>query len=44
MNYNREYQLSKEPLRMDMLIIKKEPGVEIEDEIGRIFREHNIVE
>lgn len=42
--YEQEHNLSKEPLRMDLLIIKKNKDVEIEDEIGRIFRKWNIVE
>ncbi|MCL2016129.1 MAG: hypothetical protein FWG68_07795 [Defluviitaleaceae bacterium] len=39
-----EYQLSKEALIMDILIIKKKPEVKIEKNIGKIFRGHNITE
>ena len=39
-----EYLLTQEALTMDMLIIKKEPSLEIAKNIGRIFRTHNIVE
>ena len=39
-----EYPLSKEALVIDILIIKKEPGVEIQKNIGRLFRGHNVVE
>ena len=42
--FQREYNLSKEPLRMDLLIIKKLADVRIENEIGRIFKRYNIVE
>lgn len=39
-----EYTLSKKPLQIDMLIIKNEKNVEIENKIGKIFRRYNIVE
>lgn len=39
-----EHQLSKEALRIDMLVIKKAKELEIEKNIGRIFKEHNIIE
>lgn len=39
-----EYQLSKEPLRLDVLIIRKKADVIIEKNIGRIFKGHNIIE
>lgn len=42
--FEPEHQLSKEPLRMDMLVIKKNPVAIIENEIGRIFKQHNVVE
>nr|WP_296461199.1 hypothetical protein [uncultured Acetatifactor sp.] len=42
--FEREYNLSKAPLRMDLLIIKKLADVRIENEIGRIFKRYNIVE
>ena len=44
LEFLREYNLSKEPLRMDLLIIKKLSDVPIENEIGRIFKKYNIVE
>ena len=44
LTFDPEHQLSKEPLRMDMLIIKKDPEAVIDVDIGRIFRGHNIVE
>jgi hypothetical protein len=42
--FEREYNLSKEPLRMDLLVIKKRTNIQIENEIGRIFRKYNILE
>ena len=42
--FEREHQLSSKPLAMDLLVIKKEAGVQIHKNIGRIFRRHNIVE
>jgi hypothetical protein len=44
LEYEREYNLSKEPIRMDLLIIKKLGNVEIENEIGRIFKKYNVLE
>ena len=44
LTFDPEHQLSKEPLRMDMLIIKKDPEAVIDVDIGSIFRGHNIVE
>ena len=42
--FEREYNLSKKPLQMDMLVIKKQAGSTIKNEIGKIFRGHNIIE
>ena len=39
-----EYLLSKKPLQMDILIIKKLKDIPIRKTIGRIFRKHNIIE
>ena len=44
LNYESEHELSKKPLRIDMLIIYKKVNSEIENSIGRIFRRFNIVE
>jgi len=44
LEFNREFQLSKKPLEMDMLIIKKRTNVQLINEIGKIFRKHNIIE
>lgn len=43
LTFDKEYELSKEPLKMDMLIIRKDKGIEI-NPIARIFRTYNIVE
>ena len=44
LTYDREHELSKEPIKMDLLIIKKERDVLIDNPIGQIFRRYNIVE
>ena len=42
--FSREYNLSKTPVRMDLLIIKKSSDIPIQNEIGHIFKTYNIVE
>jgi hypothetical protein len=44
LKFDREHYLSKEPIRMDMLIIKVVKGAKIKNEIGHIFKEHNVIE
>ena len=44
LEFQREFNLSKEPLRMDLLIIKKLSDIRIKNEIGHIFRRFNVVE
>jgi hypothetical protein len=44
LEFEREYNLSKEPLRVDLLIVKKCADIVVENEIGRIFRKFNILE
>ena len=44
LQFEREYNLTEKPLQIDTLIIKKDPGCQIEKSIGRIFRQYNIVE
>ena len=41
---HEERLLSRKPLQMDILIIKKLQEVQIKKTIGRIFRKHNIIE
>ena len=44
LDYTSEYNLNTKPLEMDLLIVKKDKDVEIQNEIGKIFRKHNIIE
>ena len=44
LTFTPEWQLSKEPMRVDMLVVEKTPDVIIENEIGSIFRRHNLFE
>lgn len=44
LEFQREYNLSKEPLQMDLLIVKKLADGPIENEIGHIFKKYNVVE
>lgn len=40
----KEYNLNTKPLEVDLLVIKKDKCVATDNEIGAIFRGHNIVE
>ena len=40
LEFQREFNLSKEPIRMDLLIIKKLADVWIENELGHIFKKY----
>lgn len=42
--FENEHQLSTKPMEIDVLVIKKHSDVQIQKNIGRIFRGHNIVE
>ncbi|MDR0464750.1 MAG: hypothetical protein LBG94_06510, partial [Treponema sp.] len=44
LEFKYEYQLTTEPLRIDLLIIKKPKDLSIEKNIGKIFRSENIIE
>ena len=44
LEFVREYNLGKEPMRVDLLIIKKRPGTVIKNEIGRFFKLFNLLE
>ena len=44
LTFENEHQLGTDPMRIDVLIIKKHSGEQIQKNIGRIFREYNIVE
>lgn len=42
--YEREHNLSRMPLKIDFLVIKKKPDVIIKNEIGDFFLGNNILE
>ncbi len=43
-DFESEHNLNTKPLEIDLLVIKKEPYAEMQNEIGKIFRTHNIME
>lgn len=44
LTFIREHSLTKAPLKIDLMVILKKPGIRIKNEIGHIFKTHNIVE
>ena len=44
LTFDKEHELSKKALKIDLLIIRKDSDVEIKVPIGRIFRKYNIIE
>ena len=44
LSIEREHLLSKQPTRIDFLLIKATPGTIIDNDIGRLFKTHNIIE
>ena len=44
LSYHSEYGLNSKPILVDLLVIRKEENVVIENEIGKIFKGHNIFE
>ena len=44
LDYISEHELNTKPIRIDLLVIEKAEDVTIENEIGRIFKRHNIFE
>jgi hypothetical protein len=44
LEFIEEYQLTREPLKMDVLIIKKKADVTINHSVGKFFKEFNILE
>jgi len=44
LDYESEYNLNTKPIQIDLLIVKKIREVEIKNEIGKLFRTHNIIE
>lgn len=44
LTYHREYNLNRQALQVDLLVIKKDSDVLMDNEIGKLFRKHNIME
>ena len=44
LDIKNEYTLSKKPMRLDILIVKKEGSRKVKKTFGHIFRQHNIIE
>ena len=44
LEYAKEYSLNSRPLQADLLVIRKNRGKPVANEIGRLFRGHNIME
>ncbi len=44
LTFENEHHLSKKPMQIDVLIIKKEKAGPIRKNIGRIFKKHNVIE
>jgi len=42
--FESEHTLNTKPIQLDLLVIKKRKKAKIQNEIGRIFRQHNIFE
>ena len=42
--YEQEVELGKDPVRLDFLVIKKEPDIVLSDPIGEFFKQVNIFE
>jgi hypothetical protein len=44
LDFKQEFQLTTEPLRIDVLVVKKKAGVVIDKNIASIFKGYNIIE
>lgn len=44
LEFQREYNLGKKPLQMDLLVIKKLRDVRVANEIGQMFKTYNVIE
>ena len=44
LSYESRHQVTKEPTEIDELVIKKRPGVVVDNSIGRAFRQFNVIE
>ena len=43
LEFTDEYQLTQDALRIDLLIVKKLSGIDINNDVGRIFKGHNLI-
>lgn len=44
LSFEAEHTLNTKPIQIDLLVIKKLKNIDIQNEIGKIFKEHNIYE
>lgn len=44
LEFYSEYNLSRKPLQIDLLIIEKDKNIRLKNQIGHIFRQNNIIE
>jgi hypothetical protein len=44
LEFYREYNLSKEPIKMDLMVVKKIGNAEIKNKIGHMFKKYNVLE
>ena len=44
LEFYSEYNLSRKPLQIDLLIVEKNKNVRVKNQIGHIFRQNNIIE
>lgn len=44
LDIKNEYTLSKKPMQLDILIVKKEGSRKVKKTFGHIFRQHNVIE
>lgn len=44
LDYTDEFNLTDKPLAIDLLVVKKDKNVSIHKKIGKLFKQHNIIE
>ena len=44
LSIEQEYELGEQPIRLDMLIVRRRGSRVLKDPVGRFFRDHNILE
>ena len=44
LSYKTEHQLNREPLRIDIIVVKKNSELQINNDIARIFKRYNVIE